>query len=137
MWQPILDNREFFVRVFIYVYVCDMLLTIRAGEDANSRIKTHFINKITFYNHGTISSKYVQSMPLVVNVNNLVLVICCWHIWQEILILVVNNKQRHYKPYIFILIGHVIGRMKENDKSFFYDLIELIMFGNSLILIRK
>ena len=49
--------------------------TISAGEDANSRIKIHFINKITIYNHGTISSKYVQSMPPAVNANNLVLVI--------------------------------------------------------------
>ena len=53
------------------------LFTISAGEDANSRMKTHFINKITFYKHGTISSKYDQSMPPAVNVNNLVLVIYC------------------------------------------------------------
>ena len=53
------------------------LFTISAGEDANSRMKTHFMNKITFYNHGTISSKYDQSMPPAVNVNNLVLVIYC------------------------------------------------------------
>ena len=53
------------------------LFTISAGEDANSRIKTHFINKITFYNHGPISSQYAQSMPPSVSVNNLVLAICC------------------------------------------------------------
>ena len=88
------------------------LFTISAGEDANSRMKTHFINKITFYNHGTISSKYDQSMPPAVNVNNLVLVIYCWHIWQEILILVVNEMQRYYKPHSVILTGHIIDHMK-------------------------
>ena len=88
------------------------LFTLSAGEDANSRMKTHFINKITFYNHGTISSKYDQSMPPAVNVNNLVLVIYCWHIWQEILILVVNEMQRYYKPHSFILTGHIIDHMK-------------------------
>ena len=53
------------------------LFTISAGEDANSRMKTHFINKIMFNNHSTISSKYVQSLPPAVSVNNLVLAICC------------------------------------------------------------
>ena len=116
------------------------LFTISAGEDANSRMKTHFINKITFYNHGTISSKYDQSMPPAVNVNNLVLVIYCWHIWQEILILVVNEMQRYYKPHSFILTGHIIDHMKNIMNRFIichFPKIEWIVFWNSLILIKN
>ena len=71
-------------------------------------------------------------MPPAVIVHNLVLGIYCWHISQEIVILVVNNKQRHYKPHIFIFIGHVIGQLERKWYINFLWILMIAIYHKSL-----